>query len=358
MIKHRDCFFKEKLQNYTNILLIPFCVLIGIFLLTGLLSELIFGFGTGDTLGETTGFGTILLSIGNVFSKVLFIAISGIVSMSLGDETALAGGILGGYLVTFGYSYSFPSGSITGSFGLFGAILSGIIAGGTVKLLRIFFGDLKKSSDILYAFMSIILTLFLTLAMGSIAEIINSACTMTLGALMNYENPLVYVLLGVFVSVNPGSGMYISALSFSSAMISSGEFTPAAAVISASLAPVVSLFITCLFIWKSLYTAEKISYLSGAAFGVGGISVSAVPYYLLHPFKAILSFSLGSILSSYLTYMFSAGAENLTGGFLSAYKMHRPWLILLAVFCGGLLSAAINILLTKIPKKGKHQLYK
>ncbi|MDD6251964.1 MAG: hypothetical protein PUA85_04920, partial [Oscillospiraceae bacterium] len=80
--------------------------------------------------------------------------------------------------------------------------------------------------------------------------------------------------------------------------------------------------------------------------------------YLLHPFKAVLSFSLGSILSSYLTYMFSAGAENLTGGFLSAYKMHKPWLILLAVFCGGLLSAAINILLTKIPKKGKHQLYK
>ena len=45
---------------------------------------------------------TLPIVIGNIFSKVLFIAVSGIVSMSLGDETALAGGILGGYLVTFG----------------------------------------------------------------------------------------------------------------------------------------------------------------------------------------------------------------------------------------------------------------
>ncbi len=357
MIKHREYLYRDKLQIYIDRLLIPFCVLTGAFLFLGLLSELIFGFGTGDTVGETSALSSVVLGIGNLFSRVLFMIISSAVSMSLSDEVALPAGVLGGYLVSFGYSYSFPSGSITGSTGLFGAVISGLIAGGTVWLLRKFFGECRKSLNIIYAFISIVLTLFLTLAMGSIAEMLNATCAMTLGALMNYENPLVYVLLGVFVSVNPGSSMYISALSFSSAMISSGEFTPAGAVISASLAPVVSLFITALFLWKTQRPAEKLIYLSGIGFSVGGISVSAVPFYVLHPFKAIVSFSLGSALSAYLAYMFSAGSKNLDGGFLSASEMQKPWLIVIAILCGGLLSAAINLLLTKIPKR-KHQLYK
>ncbi len=356
MIKHRDYFFKDRLYEYTEKLLIPFSLLMGAFIIISLLTELFFGFGTGDTMGETTAFANLMQSIGKLFSKVLFMLISSIVAISVSDELSLPAGILGGYLSAFGYSYSFPSGSITGSSGLFGAIISGLIAGVSIKLLRRFSGEGRGVISIIYTLISISLTVFLALGMGSLSEEISNASTMTLGALMNYKNPLVYILIGLFTVVNPGSSMYISTLSFSSAMVSSGEFTPAASVIGASLAPLFSLFITALLSLRSLSVGEKINRFSGLIFAFGGVTVSSVPYYLLHPLKAILSFSLGSALSAYLAYSFNVGAENLKVGFLGADRIQKPWLLLLAILCGALLASAVNLLLTKTPKRKKHRL--
>ncbi len=350
MIKHKEYNYKNRINEYINNLIIPYGILTAFLLFLGLIIELIFGYGVGETVGETTAFARVSISVGRLLEKAHLPLISTCVALGLSDESAVAGGIIGGFMAAFGHSFTFPTGSVTGSSGILGAIISGIVAGGVIKLIKYFFPE-RKSLSYIYTFISLVSTVIIMLTIGSISEIISKLTSLLFGALSNNIPPLCFLMLGIFTSLNPGGAMYIASMSFSSAMITNGDTTPNSALFAGSLSPVVALFIMVLLYRKQFSISQKLNYHSGPLWAFAGITITTIPYYIKHPFKAILSFSLGSGISGVLAYYFKCKTGLLQGGILGISQVENPLLLITATLCGGIISSILLILTTKFPKE-------
>ena len=73
--------------------------------------------------------------------------------------------------------------------------------------------------------------------------------------------------------------------------------------------------------------------------------------YITSPFRSILSFTSGSLLSSVLCYIFSCKVGAYEGGFLAFELMDKPLTLISVILCGGLLGTLMLYLTEKQEKE-------
>lgn len=308
----------------------------------------------------SSAFPRISSSLGKLGAELIFPLICAFTALSIGGTDALAPAILGGALSVSGYSLNSPDGSINAVSGVFGAVNTGLLAGWWIILLRKFISKIpKKFQSGILRFLPEISGVFavaiFSLGINSLSLKSGEYTSIILALAKGKSDFLVVLLLPFFVNFNPGGATYLAAFTFSAAMLRSGSSFAQTSVFVSTLVPVISMGLYYIIFRKRNNTLISSAGILGLITSFSGVHISPLLLYIANPFRSILSFTVGSTLSSVLCYFFSCEVRAFEGGFLAAPLMNKPITIFMVTLSGAVLSTAILCLTEKKVDGVKHQ---
>ncbi|MDO5123679.1 MAG: hypothetical protein Q4D44_03310 [Eubacteriales bacterium] len=333
----------KKSLEASSLWILPFTALSGIMLMLSYILEIIGGGNISENLGEVTVFGRLFLGISRLLEELLLPVISGLTALKIAAPKALPAGVLGGYLTAVGYSFLNPFGGLSSTTGIFGAVVSGVTAGYLTEVFEKLSGRItdRYLREFSVSVLGTLSTILFSMGINTVWGIASYYLSFPLGYLATVSSPLVYFILGILINLNPGSAFYVSAISVFGTMSALGTGNATGALFTALGVPVVSLFISALASPEDFSKPEWFTYIFGVLLGFGGIGVTAVPYYVKHPLRASVCFSLGGAMASLLSLQYDIGTTGITGGFLGA-NSENPILLGLIILCSAFFSSTVN----------------
>ena len=291
-----------------------------------------------------------VLNLGSIGFTLMVPILAGYIAVSIGDRSALAPGMIGGWIANDGSFYNSEVGM-----GFVGAIIAGFLVGYFVKLLKnINYPKLVKP---LVPIMIIPLsaTLFIGfIFIGLIGQPVASLLDQAYKLLENLSTGgwiVIGIVIGAMQGFDYGGAFGKVAFLFSMAMIGEGhpEFMGAQAV-AIPVAPL-GMGIATLIDKKKKYFDEQGRGNGTAALAMGlvGISEGAIPFAAKNPLVVIPATVIGSITACVLG--FAMGITNTVphGGpiVLLLGVVNKPLIALLCMVIGSIVTALVYILLAK-----------
>ncbi len=327
-------------ENCETVLL-PFAILSGLALLLSYATESLWGYGP-DTLGEGSAPGRILLSLYGVLSDIFPVVAAASIASSIASRNATPAAIAAGAVCTYGYSFLSPQGSINASGGILLAVICGIISGLTYKVLDRLLSSpmLGHYSEILSSLgaMTVSLCLAYTLTTG---VYISGYLTTSLFAMWAQNEALLCITAGLLMGINPGGASYIGVFTFSRAVFAADNKILYAAMLSSAMVPQLSLSLASIIFRKKYNRKDRIIQPLCIIFALGGINTVALSQYAKKPLPHILSFSVGTVVSSVLCWLFGCTASGIEGGVFRIFTDGNPVPVILAAAVGGISGAII-----------------
>lgn len=300
-------------------------------------------------LGETTSVASSIYSIGSIISKLSLPFISMMTAFFTGGVYAIVSGIIGGILIISGSTSQNITGSITGVSGVLGCIAAGYLGGYTAKLLRKIF--VKKPSrtslEIFFPALSLVLTLLGVLAINSISAYLSSASNTLLVFTGEKQSIILPVLLGLFITADPGGPLFLSAYIFGASSLATGQSQIMAAVAAAGMVPALSIGLFAFLYKERLEPFERVTAYCASAASLAGISQLSFPFYVSRSYKFILPCVPGGCISAILTVLFKCRTDFPMGGFITFTRQGKPLFFLVAIICGVITSTALMSLTIK-----------
>ncbi|MGN0452184.1 MAG: hypothetical protein ACI4GZ_00095 [Ruminococcus sp.] len=349
---------EDRLKRAGNIAT-PLCTVSSLLIILSYAFELIFG-GSLRVLGEVSGFSKIFYSLGTFLQSTALSLASAVISYLIGGVYATPAGLAGGIMAERGVDFFSPAGNTGNISGLFGSMVSGLFAGGFFLLLQYLFSykskkeDTKNTAIFFASVLSLIVNIGFTSFVNSLSGILNFTATALLAFGTKYSL-LTAAAIGTMMTADLYGPLYLSAYLFGVASLSIGNTDAMASVTAAAMVAPVSMGVSAVIFRKRFSPFEKLSGISGIISGIGGVSVSALPQYLSHPFRSAVAFIPGGIVSSVLSQVFGCGFEVSAGGVFALAFIHNPLLLLIAALCGVLISTAIMGLLTGTGKEENNE---
>lgn len=264
--------------------------------------------------------------------------IGGYVAYALGDRIAIAPGFIGGVLAK----------EINAGF--IGALLAGIIAGYSVKLIM----EKIKLPGIAAGITSILIAPVLgTLITGlSILYIIgepvagmNKALEVWLVGLSGSNRIILAAVIGGMVGFDLGGPVNKAAVTTSMALLASGITTPNTAAQIAIIVPPIGLGLATILGKKKYNPALQEAGRSSILMGLVGISEGAIPFAIESPLKVIPVTVLGSALASAVGVLLGADNPAPISGFYGWFAVKNWPAYVFAILVGSLFIAIVSVIL-------------
>lgn len=264
--------------------------------------------------------------------------IGGYVAYALGDRIAIAPGFIGGVLAK----------EINAGF--IGALLAGIIAGYSVKLVM----EKIKLPGVAAGITSILIAPVLgTLITGlSILYIIgepvagmNKALEVWLMGLSGSNRIILAAVIGGMVGFDLGGPVNKAAVTTSMALLASGITTPNTAAQIAIIVPPIGLGLATVLGKKKYNPALQEAGRSSILMGLVGISEGAIPFAIESPLKVIPVTVLGSALASAVGVLLGADNPAPISGFYGWFAVKNWPAYVFAILVGSLFIAIVSVIL-------------
>ncbi|MFC5908241.1 PTS fructose transporter subunit IIABC [Streptacidiphilus monticola] len=270
--------------------------------------------------------------------------LSGYIAWAIADRAALAAGIVGGAI------------SVTVGAGFLGGIVTGLLAGFLVKWMTSW-----KVPQAVAGIMPVVVIPLISSAIVGFAMfvVLGSPIASAMRGLTDWLNSLsgtnailLGALLGAMMAFDMGGPLNKVAYTFAAGALTTAGSTPdagslkvMAAVMAAGMVPPLAMALATT-VRGRLFTKEerengKAAWVLGASF----ITEGAIPFAAADPLRVIPSAMLGSAVTGGLSMAFGSTLRAPHGGIWVLPLIGRPFLYLLAIAGGTVLTAALVIVL-------------
>lgn len=311
--------------------MMPFIVAGGIFI------GISFAFGITSYKQGDPSFNYISLffnTLGTVSFKLIISILAGYIAYSIGGQTALMPGMVGGYLAN-----EYKTGFI-------GGILAGFIAGYVLNFLKYLFKNLPSTLSSLRPVL--FYPVFGLLFTGIILLPLLSPISAFMDYIINYLNSLdsankgyIGMLIGGMMATDMGGPINKTASLFANAALASGNPAFQSAKIAGGMVPPLAIALCTTFFPKLFSEAEckagKACYFLGACFITEGV----LPFAASDPLRVITASIIGSALAGFLTQYFNIIQMATHGGIFIIPLVSRPIIYIAIIMFGALVSALI-----------------
>ncbi len=259
----------------------------------GLLIALAFAFGGIDAMSAANK-GTLGFALGEIGAKAAFAlivpALAGYIAFSIADRPGIAPGMIGGMLAA------------NLNAGFLGGIAAGFIAGYTVSFLSRSI-RLPKNLEglkpvlILPLIGTLVTGLLMVYVVGVPVAALLAALTGWLKGMQGASALLLGLILGGMMALDMGGPINKAAYASSAALISSGIYTPMAAVMLAGMTPPLGIALATRLFPGRFTAQEREAGTAAAVLGAAFITEGAIPFAAADPLRVIPALVAGSAVA-------------------------------------------------------------
>ncbi|HEK9984980.1 TPA: PTS sugar transporter subunit IIA [Streptococcus equi subsp. zooepidemicus] len=352
-------FYKHLMSGVSQML--PFVIGGGILIALAFLFDNMLGVPKDQlsNLGSYHEIAAIFKNIGGAAFSFMLPVLAGYIAYSIAEKPGLVAGFVAGAIASSGLAFGkvpFAAGgeaslSLAGvPSGFLGALVGGFLAGGVILALRQVLAGLPRSlegvkSILLYPLLGVLVTGLLMLLINIPMAAINTALNHFLESLSGSSAVLMGLLVGGMMAVDMGGPVNKAAYVFGTgtlaATVASGGSVVMAAVMAGGMVPPLAVFVATLLFKDKFTKEERESGLTNIIMGLSFITEGAIPFGAADPARAIPSFIAGSALTGALVGL--AGVKLIAphGGIFVIALTSNPFLYLLFVAIGAVVSGIL-----------------
>ncbi|VEF06089.1 fructose-specific PTS transporter subunit EIIC [Streptococcus equi] len=352
-------FYKHLMSGVSQML--PFVIGGGILIALAFLFDNMLGVPKDQlaNLGSYHEIAAIFKHIGGAAFSFMLPVLAGYIAYSIAEKPGLVAGFVAGAIASSGLAFGkvpFAAGgeaslSLAGvPSGFLGALVGGFLAGGVILALRQVLAGLPRSlegvkSILLYPLLGVLVTGLLMLLINIPMAAINTALNHFLESLSGSSAVLMGLLVGGMMAVDMGGPVNKAAYVFGTgtlaATVASGGSVVMAAVMAGGMVPPLAVFVATLLFKDKFTKEERESGLTNIVMGLSFITEGAIPFGAADPARAIPSFIAGSALTGALVGL--AGVKLIAphGGIFVIALTSNPFLYLLFVAIGAVVSGIL-----------------
>ncbi len=315
------------------------------------------GLAEGEVLFSITSladWATLAFVIGGAAFGFIVPVLAGFISFAMADRPGIAPGFVAGAVA-----------GLVGA-GFLGGIIGGLLAGGLVmwlKKVRLPFAFAGVWTVVVIPLVaSLVIGGLMILVLGQPIAALQDGLTNWLEGLSGGSIVVLGVILGLMMAFDMGGPVNKVAYFFGVASLTTSLETGTetglqimAAVMAAGMVPPLALALATTVRSKLFTPSEqqngKPAWLLGASF----ITEGAIPFAASDPLRVIPSIMAGSALTGGLVMAFGSTLQAPHGGIFVVPFIGNPWLYLVAIAAGTVLSAAL-VIAAKSTKKAETQL--
>ena len=307
-----------------------------------------------SNFGMNTPVAAFFKTVGGAAFNVMLYILAGYIAMSIADRPGLAVGFVGGILAVQGTTFASLTDSsvVLVSSGFLGALIAGFVGGYIVILLKKICSYLPDSIEgiktiLLYPVFGILLIGAFMLLINPYVGAINTAINNYLSSMGTANKVVLGAILGGMMAIDLGGPINKAAYTFGTGMLASGQYEIMAAVMAGGMVPPLAIaFLATAFpkkISKKDKQAAYVNYIMGLSF----ISEGAIPFASADPLRTLPAFVVGSAVTGALSMIFNCTLMAPHGGIFVIATIGHPYLYLLAIAVGTVVSTMIMAKLKK-----------
>lgn len=293
-------------------------------------------------------------TVGGTAFGFMLPVLAGFIASSIADRPGLIVGFAAGAMAASGVAIGnldnpMPSGFL-------GALVGGFLAGYVILFLRKIFQGLPKSLDgiktiLFYPVFGLMITGFLMLLVNIPMAAINTGLNSFLSNLSGANAALLGALLGGMMAIDLGGPINKAAYVFGTgtlaATVATGGSVVMASVMAGGMVPPLAIAVATLLFKNRFTKKEQEAGLSNLIMGFSFITEGAIPFAASNPLKMLPSFIVGAALTGGLVGGFGIKLMAPHGGVFVIMLVSQPFLYLLFIVIGSIMSALMLGLLLK-----------
>lgn len=352
-------FYKHLMSGVSQML--PFVIGGGIMIAIAFLIDNIMGVPKDQlsNLGSYHELAALFKNVGNVAFNFMLPVLAGYIAYSIAEKPGLVAGFVAGSIAATGLAWGKVPYAAGGEAtlglsgvpsGFLGALVGGFLAGGVILVLKKVLAGLPRSlegikSILLYPLLGVFVTGFLMLFVNIPMAAINTGLNNFLESLSGSSAILMGLVLGGMMAIDMGGpfnkAAYVFGTGTLAASVADGGSAVMAAVMAGGMVPPLAVFVATLLFKNKFTEEERNSGLTNIVMGLSFITEGAIPFGAADPARAIPSFMVGSALAGALVGWAGIKLMAPHGGIFVIALTSNPFLYLLFVCIGAIVSGVL-----------------
>ncbi|MFI0814891.1 fructose-specific PTS transporter subunit EIIC [Streptomyces sp. NPDC021098] len=299
---------------------------------------------------ETASWAALLFQIGSAAFTFLVPVLAGYIAYGMADRPGLVPGFVGGFIAT------------TIKAGFLGGLVAGLIAGAVVMGIQRF----KVPAALRGIMPVVVIPLISSAVVGFLMFVVigkpiasaQTAMTDWLNGLSGANAIGLGVILGLMMCFDLGGPVNKVAYAFATGGIavsnpSDGSLKIMAAVMAAGMVPPLAMALATTVRGKLFTKTERENGKAAWVLGASFISEGAIPFAAADPLRVIPSSMAGGAITGALSMAFGCTLRAPHGGIFVVPLIGQPFLYLLAILAGTVVTAGLVIFLKGLRKKAE-----
>ncbi|MEU8870209.1 fructose-specific PTS transporter subunit EIIC [Streptomyces javensis] len=296
---------------------------------------------------ETSSWAALLFQIGSAAFTFLVPVLAGYIAYGMADRPGLVPGFVGGYIAT------------TIKAGFLGGLVAGLIAGAVVMAIQRFKipASLRGIMPVVVIplISSAIVGVLMFVVIGKPIASAQEAMTDWLNGLSGANAIGLGVLLGLMMCFDLGGPVNKVAYAFATGGIavsdpSTGSLKIMAAVMAAGMVPPLAMALATTVRGRLFTKTERENGKAAWVLGASFISEGAIPFAAADPLRVIPSSMVGGAVTGALSMAFDCTLRAPHGGIFVVPLIGQPFLYLLAIVAGTVVSTGLVVFLKGLRK--------
>ncbi|GAA3022391.1 PTS fructose transporter subunit IIABC [Tetragenococcus solitarius] len=295
-----------------------------------------------DQLGNYNQVADWFNQIGNAAFGFMLPVLAGFIAMSISDRPGLVTGFAAGAIAE------------QGGAGFIGALIGGFVGGYVISFLRKALKGLPKSLDgiktiLFFPLFGLLITGFIMLLINVPIKVINDGLNSFLLNLSGANAALLGALLAGMMAIDLGGpfnkAAYVFGTSTVATTVAEGGSPVMAAVMAGGMVPPLAIFVATRLFKNKFTEQENQAGLTNVIMGASFVTEGAIPFTAADPLRVIPSFVIGSAVTGGLVGALGIRLMAPHGGIFVVALINRPFLFLLFVIIGSIVSGVMMGLL-------------
>ncbi len=288
---------------------------------------------------EYNQFAAMLNTVGSTTMNLMAPVLGAYIAEALAQRTGFVVGLAAGF-ITF-----------NGGGGFLGAIVGGYLAVIVVWLLQKLFQPLPDDkfrglkSIFLFPVLGVLITGAIMYWLNTPIKAINLGLMSWLKGFENTSPVLLGIIVGMMCAADFGGPINKAAYVTGTVLLAQGNYYFMAGVSAACIAPPLATGFAVLMNPKAYTKSEKTAGYVNFLLGSTHITEGAIPFAAKHPLWNIPAFMVGSAVASVLTYQTRITVPAPHGGFIVLPLVNKPFLWVLWIVIGAIISGALLALI-------------
>ncbi|MDQ1010210.1 PTS system fructose-specific IIC component [Streptomyces sp. V4I23] len=289
---------------------------------------------------DHTSWAALLFQVGGLAFSFLVPVLAGYIAYGMADRPGLVPGFVGGAI------------SLTINAGFLGGLIAGLLAGFTVMTIQ----RLKVPKPlrgimpvvVIPLISSIVVGFLMFLVVGKPVAELQQALTDWLSGLSGANAILLGVLLGLMMCFDLGGPLNKVAYAFAVGGLANpteGSLKVMAAVMAAGMVPPLAMALATVVRGRLFTKTERENGKAAWVLGASFITEGAIPFAAADPLRVIPSAMVGGAVTGALSMLFECTLRAPHGGIFVVPLIGNPFLYLLAIAAGTLVSTGLVLLL-------------